>query len=311
MNRNGLGLVLGIAVLLCAAGPAQAVTFVNPADGCDQELNLPGEEYVLTGDLSCATPSNGVRITASGVVFRLGGHTISGEFCDWSQNLSGIVVSPGVENVEVEGGTTSGFNDGILLYGVRSRVRGMTVTGACAFGVVVSGTYNRVDTTVVTASGIDGVVLAAAHVATVVSNDIFGNTRVGVDITEFSNDNVIEHNIVRGNGVTEGYGIAIFNGEANTIRNNAVNGNFNGIGIMSENNTAEDNTVNRSVHSGISISDTGAGSVVQRNTALGSGRLDMSDQAAGCGANTWTGNAFDTDEAGGVPDGGRWAGCIR
>ena len=85
MNRNGLGLVLGLAVFVGAAGSAEAVTLVDPAAGCDQELNIAGEEYVLTGDLSCPTVTSGVRITASGVVFHLAGHTISGDFCDLSQ----------------------------------------------------------------------------------------------------------------------------------------------------------------------------------------------------------------------------------
>jgi hypothetical protein len=44
---------------------------------------------------------------------------------------------------------------------------------------------------------------------------------------------------------------------------------------------------------------------------FGSGLLDMTDEVAGCGTNTWSGNTFQTDEAGGIPDGGPSVPCIQ
>ena len=105
--------------------------------------------------------------------------------------------------------------------------------------------------------------------------------------------------------------MVVYNGNGNTIRGNAVNGNFNGIGIQSERNTAEDNTVAGSKHTGISIAAIGAGSSVQRNMVFGSGLLDMTDEVAACGTNTWSGNTFQTDQAGGVDDGGPSVPCIQ
>ena len=101
------------------------------------------------------------------------------------------------------------------------------------------------------------------------------------------------------------------NGSGNMIRGNAVNGNFNGFGIQSLNNTAEDNTVAASRLTGISISAIGAGSSVQRNMVFGSRLLDMTDETVACGTNTWSGNTFQTDEAGGIPDGGPSVPCIQ
>ena len=313
MNGNRIVLVLGAAaaIVLGAAGSAHAVTLVDPAAGCDQELNIAGEEYVLTGDLSCPTKTSGVRITASGVVFHLAGHTISSPFCDLSQTLVGVLLEGAVTDVRVEGGNVSGFNDGILLSGTRTRARGMRVTGACVFGVVISGQANQLDTSVVANNGMDGVALGAARGNTVRSNRIFGNKRDGVEISNFSDANLIESNIIHDNGEYEGYGVVIYNGSGNMIRGNAVNGNFNGIGIQSLSNTAEDNTVAASRLAGISISAIGAGSSVQRNMVFGSRLLDMTDETVACGTNTWSGNTFQTDEAGGIPDGGPSVPCIQ
>ena len=311
MNRYGLVLVLGAAVFLGAAGSAHALTVVDPAAGCDQELNMAGEEYVLTGDLSCPTKTSGVRITASGVVFHLQGHTISSPFCDLSVTLGGIVLEGDVTDIVVEGGTISGFNDGIIFAGARNRVRGMTVSGACVFGVVVSGDSQQVDTSVVANNGMDGVAFGAAKDSSVRSSHIFGNKRDGVEISNFSDGNLVESNIIHDNGEYEGFGVVIYNGQGNTIRGNAVNQNFNGIGIQSLANTAEQNSVSASRQTGISISAIGAGSTVLGNIVFGSGLLDMTDEVAACGTNTWSGNTFQTDEAGGIPDGGPSVPCIQ
>jgi parallel beta-helix repeat protein len=179
------------------------------------------------------------------------------------------------------------------------------------FGVVISGEDNHLDTSVVANNGLDGVALGAARGSTVRSNRIFGNKRDGVEISNFSDANLVESNIIHDNGEYEGYGVVVYNGNDNTIRGNAVNGNFNGIGIQSERNAAEDNTVSGSTHTGISIAAIGAGSSVQRNMVFGSGRLDMTDEVAACGTNTWSGNTFRTDQAGGVDDGGPSVPCIR
>jgi parallel beta-helix repeat protein len=310
-NRIVLALTAAAGIVLGAAGPAQAATPVDPAAGCDQELNVPGETYVLTGDLVCSTKTSGVRITASGVSFHLAGHTISSPFCDLSVALVGVHLEGAITDVLVEGGTVTGFNDGILLSGTRTRARGMTVTGACVFGVVMSGEDNQLDTSIVADNGLDGVALGAARGNTVRSNHIFGNKRDGVEISNFSDGNLVESNIVHDNGEYEGYGVVVYNGNGNTIRGNAVNRNFNGIGIQSERNSAEDNTVSASRHTGISIAAIGAGSTVQGNRVFGSGLLDMTDDVAACGTNTWSGNSFQTDQAGGVDDGGPSVPCIQ
>jgi parallel beta-helix repeat protein len=215
--------------------------------------------------------------------------------------------------VQIDGGTVSGFNDGIILSSSASRVRGMTVMDACVFGIAVSGQNNRLERNVVTKSGLDGIGLGQASGTRITANDISGNVRLGVDISNFSEKNIVEDNIINNNGTSIGEqgGVAIFNGTENVIRNNAVNNNFAGILIESPGNLAHSNTVNGSTDTGISISGDGASSTVIKNTVLGNGVADMSDGSASCAANVWKNNTFQTDLVVSVSDGGPTAGCIR
>jgi parallel beta-helix repeat protein len=311
-TMKDLGRVLATLVgfgssFVVGARSAQALTLVTT---CGQTLSASGE-YALAGDLDCSsTTNNGATITASNVIFHLAGHTLVGA-C--TSGDGGIVVNPGISGVQIDGGTVSGFNDGIVLHSSASRVRGMTVTGACAFGIAVSGQNNRIETNVVTASGIDGIGLGAASGTIVAANHIHGNVRVGVDISNFSNDNVVENNIIDNNGIIAGEqgGVAIFNGTNNVIRNNVVNHNFDGILIESPGNLAQGNTVSGNVDAGILISQFGAPSVVKRNIAFGNGGSDLNDNSPGCDANTWKNNTFQTDLVAGTSDGGPGTGCIR
>jgi parallel beta-helix repeat protein len=296
------------AVLLLTVSPARALI---PVAACGQTLDVPGGKYILTVDLDCSgTLANGINITASSVFFHLAGHTISSTDCDPSKGIGGIVVSGGISGVRIDGGTVRGFDDGVVLYSSSSRMSGMTVTNACVFGIAVSGQNNRVDTSVVTLSGLDGIGIGAASGTYIVSNDISGNARVGVDISNFSNNNFVMDNIINSNGILDGEqgGVAIFNGTNNLVANNALNHNFNGIEIESPGNLVRGNTVNGS-HTGIFITTVGSPSTVKNNTVLGSVIADMSDDT--CGVNTWRNNTFQTDLVAGVSDGGPGTGCIR
>ena len=307
-NKCFTSTLFGLAVLLLlAVSPARALT---PVTACGQTLDVPGGAYILTVDLDCSgTLANGINIAASNVFFHLAGHTISSTDCDASKGIGGIVAPGGISGVRIDGGTVKGFNDGIVLYSASSRMSGMTVTNACIFGIAVSGQNNRVDTSVVTLSGLDGIGIGAASGIYIVSNHISGNARVGVDISNFSNNNFVVNNIINRNGILDGEqgGVAIFNGTNNLVANNALNNNFNGIEIESAGNLVRGNTVSGS-HTGIFITPVGSPSTVKYNTVLGS-ITDMSDDT--CGVNTWRNNTFQTDLVAGVSDGGPGTGCIR
>jgi parallel beta-helix repeat protein len=297
------------AFLLLAVRPAQAST---PVTACGQTLSAPGE-YILATNLDCSgTMANGVNIAASNVAFHLAGHTISSTDCDSTKGITGISTLGGLTKVRIDGGTVKGFNDGIALVSSNSRVAGVIVTNACIFGIAVQGANNQVDTSVVTLSGLDGIGLQVATNTHIVSNDISGNVRLGVDLANNSNNNFITNNIINDNGIVAGEqgGVAIFFGTNNLIANNALNNNFEGIELESPGNIARGNTVSGS-HTGIFVTSFGAPSTVIHNTVLGSSTADMSDDVAGCGGDVWKGNDFQTDLVAGVSDGGPKAGCIR
>ena len=308
-RNHSLALVLPVVAILWSASPARASTDVT---ACGQTLAAPGE-YAVKHDLDCSgTFGDGIVIAASNVVLHLDGHTIASSDCDASRGISGISVS-GASGITIEGGTVHGFNDGIALGAAKSRITNMTVTGACIFGIALSGTGNQVDTSAVTLSGFDGIGIGAATGTLIRNNDISDNARLGVDISNFSSHTVVEDNTIDRNGIAdqEQGGVAIFNGTDNIIANNDLNDNFNGIELESPGNTAYGNRVTGSVGAGIFVTSIGSPSAVLFNTVLGSGLVDMLDDSSTCSGNTWIGNAFQTDLAGDVPDGGPAAGCIQ
>src|SRR5262245_4638687 len=302
----------------------QATTAPTPVTTCGQVLDQPGE-YVLTTNLDCsggAGDYNGVTIMASNVNFHLAGHTIASSDCDTNRNISGIAVAGGITNVKIDGGAIIGFNDGIVLASSFSRVKGMTVQNACVFGIVVQGSNNVVQTNAVTGSGSDGIILCPATKAVVSSNYSSGNKRAGIAVSAFAYDNTIEKNVLNNNGGTgEGAGVIVFNGTKTMIRYNTTNNNdFAGIRIASVTNpnneagpltTVMGNTVSGNANVGIWIQADAPLSSVSANTAFGNGDTDMLDEVYSCGTSTWLNNLFMTDLAGGVPDGGPKAGCIR
>lgn len=321
MKTRILLTILNLVVVATLSQTAQAQP--TPVTTCGQTLSIAGE-YVLSNNLNCAGTSgdyNGVTITASNVVFHLAGRTISGTDCDINRNIIGIFVAGGLSGVKIDGGTVKGFNDGILLSSSNSSVEGMTVRSACIFGILVGGENNRVETSVVTGSGTDGIILSPSRGSVITSNYSSGNVRAGIALSDFADNNTIENNILNNNGGGgEGYGVAIFNGTRNTIRNNAANYNDFGVRIATAVNPAGNpnlsnkvvgNKVSGNSQLGIWIEDTAAPSIVRRNTVLGSGITDMFDESAGCDGNIWRNNIFMTDLVAGVSDGGPGVGCVR
>jgi parallel beta-helix repeat protein len=310
-ERLGFMLLLGLAAIILAASPAQAA--LTPVTTCGQTLSTAGD-YILSVNLDCTgTFATGINIAASNVNLHLAGHSLGSTDCDGTKSIAGIDVPGGLSNVQIDGGIVSGFNDGISLYSANSRVTGIAVGNSCFFAIALSGTNNRVDTSIVTGSHMDGIGVGAATGATIVSNFIFDNARVGVDISNFSNNNVVENNIFTGNGLTDGEqgAVAIFNGTGNLIAGNTMIQNFNGVEIESSGNLVRNNTVNGSSNTGIFITASGSPSTVRSNIVLGSGIVDMSDDGTTCNGDIWRKNTFQTDLAGGVPNGGPGVGCIK
>jgi parallel beta-helix repeat protein len=291
---------LGLAASFLGAGLGSARADSTPVTECGQPLDAPGD-YHLAQDLGpCA--GHGVVISASDVRFTLAGHTISGissqASCDLDNPQTGVWVEGSTANVRVSGGTVTGFVDGIGLYGSHSRATALRVVDNCVYGILVGGTGNRVDTSLVSGSD-DGVLLCEAQEAVVTSNELVGNLRYGAVVSCTGTDhNEVIQNIMRENGLPtgDGGGVGIFNGSQNRIAGNAISGNWDGIWLASAGSTVvEDNTVNANLSHGIGVNLQAPGVVVQveSNTAFGNGAVDLLEGNP-CGTNTWTDNHFGT-----------------
>lgn len=302
---------------LVVMSPEAARADSTPVSQCGQELSQPGD-YHLAQDLGPCT-GHGVVITASDVRFTLAGHTLSGvssqASCDLDNPQTGVDVRNPATGVRVSGGTVTGFVDGILVTS-GSRVTAMRVADNCEFGVLVTGTGSRVDTSIVSGSD-DGILLCEAQGAVVTSNEVFGNARYGVLMScdvGANDQNRVVRNILRDNGLPagDGGGLAVFTGNAHRIAGNAISGNWLGIFLVTTNATVvQDNTVNGNQEEGIVLTNLAHGSLVRDNTAYHNGRVDLQDDNTRCDSNTWRRNLFLTDIVAGLSNGGPNAGCLR
>jgi len=296
-----------LGAVLLTTGTARAET---PVDHCGQTLGQSGE-YILATDLDCSgTFANGINIAASDVTLHLGNHILSSKDCDLNKTIYGIFVPGSITNVKLDGGTVRGFVDGVVLTSSKSRVSAMTVTGACQFGIAVQNEGNTVTTCRINHNGVDGVGLQVATNTHIFANDISDNAGHGIGLSNNSNDNLIDFNILSRNGAGES-GIRISFGIENTVANNELDNNSDGIVLEDKNNLVRDNTIRGSLDVGIYLAGSASPSRVMHNAVLGSVLSDISDASRGCGLNEWKRNTFDTDLVGGVSDGGPSAGCIR
>ena len=291
---------LAAGLFVLGAGTARAAS--EPVSECGQELFKPGD-YHLTQDIGpCA--GHGIVIRSSDVRLTLAGHTISGlsnpASCD---PQIGIDVRNPATGVRISGGTVTGFADGVSLTG-GSRVSALRVIDNCGFGIMVAGAGSQVDTSIVSGS-VDGIALCKTQDAVVTSNEVFGNSRYGVLVScaDAGDDhNHVVRNILRDNGLPtgDGGGVGVFGGDEHEIADNAISGNFLGVSILTSAGTViHDNAVNGNQTNGIVLTAGALGTSVHDNTAYSNGLVDMQDDNAACGTNTWTLNLFQTS-----------AGCI-
>jgi parallel beta-helix repeat protein len=309
-KRCLISMIVMLGTQLLSAAPP--LTFLDPAETpCGHPLNVAGAHYVLTGDLECTGAVNGLVITADNVTLHLGGHTISNTTCGDSADIAGVYAIGGLTGVRIEGGTISGFNDGISLSSSHSFVTGTKVTGACYHGILVQADHNVIEKNLVTASGY-GVALVPATYTLVRWNDLSGNADGVVISGTDSNDNTVEDNIITNNTLPGGgTGVFLANGTRNNVLNNAISYNHVGVAVYASGNQVKSNIVSGNTGTGIAINDDGNGSSVTENKVFGSGGVDLADLNAVCGTNTWLDNIFKTDAVQGVDDGGPEAGCIK
>ena len=319
--------------ILAAGNTAMAAI---PVTACGAALIIPGGQYELVGNLTCAT-APAVQVAADGVSFDLKGFTIFGPGIG-----SGIITAfgpscKGVTNILIRNGTVAGFSGGIDLCApfvasgtaMNARIAAMRVTRNVDGIRIFNSNGNTVQESNIFENRGVGVRLSNSHGNRFVVNTINSNVSSafsGGILLSQSNGNMLESNRLFKNGR---FGIFIQNSDKNEIAGNTVNDtNVGGlattgivvIGPSSAGNTLRANTAENN-QNGISLGCSGGcalvspevGGVVESliigNHANGNKvfGIDLSDNTASntVSFNKATGNgAFDGhDDQGGPPCG--------
>ena len=251
-----------IFLLAClAALPAAAQIPVH----CGDSLNIPGGQYVLTGNLTCpSVPA--VHVTADNVSFDLQGFTLS---------KSGPAVGTAI--------TTAAGPACVI------------ATGATISNGTISGFGIGVSICVPTGPGVS----SASTQAVIHHLNLTGNS-TGIALYN-ANDNEIHHNTVNGNtgtaGITPGMGIVLVNSSGNNLHQNEASGNgADGVALMfgSKDNNVMHNVAKNNTGSGINVTSGSGDNVLKMNEATTNGSFDLKDGNAACGTNLWRSNTFVT-----------------
>lgn len=272
-----------------------------PVTECGQILNVKGQEYILTGNLSCGNlcPDAAITISASNVHLNMAGFSVSA-IC------AAAGISDGVSKVTIDGGggldggagLTIGKDHHVTVTGVS--ISGDPDLGGDETGVTINGATNVSVTgnTIGGVFGISGTVNHGVFSGNTVNADSLG-MRGGIVLT--GSGNLIEDNTVT--DLTDGaagssIGVGVTKG--NRVLNNTVNQFFVGINLAGNSNTVSGNTVNGAtagaeVPSEFGIdADTGAKhNKIEDNTVMGN-TSDMNDSNGPPCVNTWKKNVFQT-----------------
>jgi parallel beta-helix repeat protein len=248
-----------VMLVLCAGAVALAVgvSTASAAPACGTITS----STTLTSD--CAGP---LTVGASGITVDLGGHTV---LCSGIPGVTGIDVGSS-SNVVVENGSVSGCEEGVLADGGNSNQFLALALTNNNVGFEIS---NSASTTImrnqVTGSPFTGMLLFQTSGFLVHRNTVLDS---GIGIF----DNGGTNNVISQNTASRGVGISdvgiLLNAQSDTVVHNSTLANGTGIWV--------------SVPLG--------GNRLVANTSTDNNLLDMRDDAAGCGSNTWKANTFKT-----------------
>lgn len=194
-------------------------------------IDAPGF-YAYAGDVQFKSQmpgDNGVFITASNVIFDMGGHTIGQNSSNMFSGFDAIVIAPGLTNITIKNGTITNvtgcgiyvsdgcseiYTDNLLVYACQET--GILFDGSSSGTGIMNGTISN--TTITSCTGVDG------------------NPAYGLRLIE-TNNVIISDCIFSGNDAVltnSGYGASIEscrNCEFINCRFNANGGDQFGVGI--------------------------------------------------------------------------------
>lgn len=265
-----------------AASPVPTVTVISQ---CNTTITSAGSYSLITGGLQCTT--NGINIAASDVTLYLDGNGMFTPFITGC--CTGILVSSPsggtLQNVRILGyGYLQQFTNGISLVGVRnSQITGVFVSYASNDCLSISSDANGDPS--------QNDIITANNFSYCGSVDIVGNT---------INDSQLTGNVCNG-GPFAGLaiGIEILSGNGNTLAGNNCGSLAVGIqlgGSGSSGATGNIVTGNSSLFgtTGILVASGANGNTFKANVAYKNTTLDIDDENASCGTDTWERTAFGT-----------------
>ena len=314
---RGLTVLTGLLIVflgshsLLGNNSDEAATPITQSD-IPLTIAQPGR-YVVTEHLSMGR-SNGraaIWIEADDVHLDLNGFSLSGPLSSVDQCFTGEVgvgiLVAGAEGVQITNGTVQGFSEGIWLsLANANRLRGLTVTATCFWGLRLSGTAHVVTRNGVSSNLGAGILLQADNTR-LTQNTVNGNAAVRPESEDYdyagmmlngARGNVIAANDISGNGIDTGaHGVNLMGSRNNTIRGNRFHQNGrNGIHLeTSSGNTIVANVVSASGSYGIFLTEArygfigqSIGNLIRANISLGN-RIGIAVDADHYG-NTFTRN---------------------
>jgi large repetitive protein len=257
---------LAIATVF-AVGPASAHT----ASGITCGATITTDTKLTNDLLNC--PNNALVIGADHITLNLNGHTIRGDgapvgscpgdaVCD-----VGIADVAGHNDVTIKGGTVQGFDVGVLVIGAsEDHLTRISSANNTSFGMIVGkSTRSRVDHNSSVGDSISGIVVLDSQRLRIDHNFVTGTTGYAVPVFGSSHNrfehNVLtrdqhgfllgssgqnpgsNHNVVRGNRLTDGPGIEVDQSKGNRVRTNVLTDPGDGILLIESRRTHVSNNI--------------------------------------------------------------------
>ena len=220
MNTRLLPVMAVAAVWM--ATPAAAAPAI-PVNVCGQNLDNPGAQYVLPGNLDCMD-MDAVIITAPDIRFSLNGFTLN--CVAFQESCGGIVVLSEAHRTRITGGVVTSSATGIKIEGATGvQISGVTISAPG--GILAVGAHDcRISGNIIVST--TGVGLPATNRCRVLKNGITATSN-GVEAlrhVDFPSDNVIRENTINMTGTLFGrVGIRLGEGTTfNTVQGNTVSG---------------------------------------------------------------------------------------
>jgi parallel beta-helix repeat protein len=216
--------VVAIAAIVAGCGIGFGRPALAGAVGCGSVITA---DTTLTADLR-GCPGSGLTIAGDGVRLDLAGHTISG-------SRTGVGIEIAGNAVTVANGSVEGFAFGVLSDRNENRLVGTTISAMHVArntdaGVVLTGRLERIDSSIVSFNGGEGISLSSSSATTVSGNTVFRNGGAGVGAHPHSDGLTVTRNNVFENA---GHGIASESSTIVQLTYNTVSRNgLNGINIL-------------------------------------------------------------------------------